>query len=135
MDYAMNTLNNGKHLLLVDDEEAIIFALKRVLRRPRVTIDTAGTLEDAKSCLDTAEYDALVADMRLTGSGSMEGFEIVAYARNHQDHCKILVITAFGDDEIREKVFNLGADVYLEKPVSPRTVSDMLESIGVFSKV
>ncbi|MBD3346678.1 MAG: response regulator [Chitinivibrionales bacterium] len=127
--------NGSKHLLLVDDEEAIIFALTRILDRPGVKIDSAGSLHDAEKLLHENEYDAVIADMRLSGSGNMEGFQVVDYTRKHQDNCKILVITAYGDNSIREKVFKLGADIYLEKPVSPKKISDILESIGVLDNV
>jgi DNA-binding response OmpR family regulator len=118
-------------ILLVDDEEVILFAFKKVLSAPSVIVDTAQTLAKAISMLQLKSYDAVIADLRLTGAEVMEGFEAIKEAKRIQTNCKVIVVTAYGENGTSDKVFQYGADAYLEKPVSPQKVKEKLESLGV----
>lgn len=118
-------------ILLVEDEEAILFAFKRVLSGPGVVIDTAQSLEEAKAALQANYYHAVIADLRLTGATVTEGFEVIKETRKTQTDCKIIIVTAYGNTSTRETVFELGADFYLEKPVSAQKVKEILKSMGV----
>jgi DNA-binding response OmpR family regulator len=121
----------GFRILLVDDEEAILFAFRQVLKGPRTSVDTAPTVEEAKQLLDRQPYGAMIADLRLTGANKMDGLEVVSYARQAQPACKIIVATAYGDEMTKAHVLDIGADWYFEKPVSPRVVKEKLIDLGV----
>jgi CheY-like chemotaxis protein len=118
-------------ILLVDDEEVILFAFKKVLSGPSMTVDTAQNLSSAIHMLQLKSYDAVIADLRLTGAEVMEGFEAIKEAKRVQTDCKVIVVTAYGENGTREKVFSYGADAYIEKPVSPQKVKELLQSKGV----
>jgi DNA-binding response OmpR family regulator len=107
----------GFRILLVDDEEAILFAFRQVLKGPKIIVDTASTVDDAKRLLDQRAYGGVIADLRLTGANKMDGFEVVSYARLAQPACKIIVATAYGDEKTKAHILGLGADWYFEKPV------------------
>ena len=121
-----------RKILLVEDEDAILFAFKRVLSGPAITVDTAQTLDEAKGQLAQSSYQAVIADLRLSGATVTEGFEVIKETRRTQKDCRIIVVTAYGKSNTRETVFELGADFYLEKPVSPQKVKEVLQSMGVF---
>jgi DNA-binding response OmpR family regulator len=120
-----------ERILLVDDEEAILFAFKKVLSAPSVTVDTAQTLKEALSLIQLKSYSAVIADLRLTGAEAIEGFEVIREAKRMQTDCKVIVVTAYGGNGTQEKVVQLGADCYFEKPVSPQKVKEMLQSKGI----
>jgi two-component system response regulator HydG len=119
-------------ILLVDDEDTILFAFQKVLLEPGIVIDTAQTLEDAASLLRERAYRAVIADLRLSSTATTEGFDVIQLARGTQADCRIIVVTAYGEESIREQVFELGADYYLEKPVSPHRVKEVLRAMGVY---
>jgi DNA-binding response OmpR family regulator len=121
----------GFRILLVDDEEAILFAFRQILKGPNTIVDTASTVDDAKRQLNLQLYGAVIADLRLTGANKMDGVEVVRYARLAQPACKIIVATAYGDEKTKAHVLGLGADWYYEKPVSPRVVKEKLVELGV----
>jgi DNA-binding response OmpR family regulator len=118
-------------ILMVDDEESILFAFKKVLTTPSVSVDTAATFAEALKLLQLKSYSAVIADLRLTGAALMEGFEVVREAKRMQTDCRVIVLTAYGENDTREKVFKLGADFYLEKPISPQKIKELLQSMGV----
>ncbi|NLG16863.1 MAG: response regulator [Fibrobacter sp.] len=121
----------NKRILVVDDEEAILLAFRKLLKRPNVEVDTCECIEDAKAKIDSIYYDAVIADLRLSGTLGQEGFEIISYIRNKSKETRIALITAYGSSGTFEKAMGLGADLYFEKPVSMGNLNEVLESIGV----
>jgi CheY-like chemotaxis protein len=120
-----------ERILIVDDEEAILFAFKKVLSGPSITVDTAQSFPEALNLIELKSYSAVISDLRLTGAAIKEGFEVIREAKRIQSDCRVILITAYGEDGTREKVAQLGADCYLEKPVSPQKVKEVLQSLGV----
>jgi DNA-binding response OmpR family regulator len=125
-------MNHKHHILIVDDEPAILFAFSQFLKSPTIVIETASTLEDAVDVLKLRQFDAVVADLRLTGTANIEGYEVVRSVKLFQDACTIIVVTAYGGDGIKNTVFQLGADFYFEKPVSPQKIKDTLKQRGIY---
>jgi len=123
--------NSPRKILLVEDEDAILFAFKKVLSAPTLIVDTAQSLEEAVVQLHHNEYRAVIADLRLSNATAIEGFEVIKQAKKKQGHCTIIVLTAYGKSDTREHVFTLGADYYLEKPVSPHKIKDILKSLEI----
>ena len=119
-----------KRILLVDDEEAILFAFRQILRSPELLVDTAATVEKAKELIASTQYSGVVADLRLSGATNIEGYEVVQFARETQPKCVVIVLTAYGGDDTKKRVSELGADCYLEKPVSPQAVKEILRARG-----
>jgi|WetSurMetagenome_2_1015567.scaffolds.fasta_scaffold00396_29 DNA-binding response OmpR family regulator len=123
--------NTNSKLLIVDDEEAILFAFSKVLKGPHLEIETASTLDTALDLLGREKYRVVIADLKLSGMSNNEGFEVIKTARTGQKNCTIIVMTAYGDEKTKEKAGSLGVDFYLEKPVSPQKVRDILVSLGL----
>jgi DNA-binding response OmpR family regulator len=116
-------------VLMVDDEEAILFAFKKWLGRAGFVVDTAQDFDGAVDKLRTVSYQAVVADLRLTGADATEGFDIIKEARRTQKKCRVIVATAYGNEKTRETVFSLGADIYLEKPIPLQKLQEILHSL------
>jgi DNA-binding response OmpR family regulator len=121
-----------RRILVVDDEDAILFAFSKVLMQSNIVVDTAQTLNNALELLQKNVYSAVIADLRLSGITSNDGFAVIQKTAETQKECKIIVMTAYGDEETKEKVFALGADFYLEKPVSPHKVKELIASMGIY---
>lgn len=126
-------MNTGKRILLIDDEEAVTFGFSKVLEGPGVDVDCAHTLEEVKASIAAHRYNAAVVDLRLSNSLEMEGLECIRLLHSEQHECKILVLTAFGDDGFREEAEVLGIDFYFEKPVGPEYIRDALEKLGIYT--
>lgn len=64
----------------------------------------------------------------------MNGFEAARQIRQYEKQtgappAVIVAITGLGDDIARAKAYQHGFDVFMSKPVRPKDVTDMLESI------
>ncbi|MEW6569891.1 MAG: response regulator [Nitrospirota bacterium] len=121
----------AKRVLVVDDEAAILMAFKKLLQSQKVIVDTAETLEDAMALIEEHVYDVVIADLRLTGACAEEGLEIIRHVRQRHPGTQTILLTAYGNQEVREKSRRLGTAFYFEKPVSGSLMKDTLRKCGV----
>ncbi|MBN1127601.1 MAG: response regulator [Chitinispirillaceae bacterium] len=123
--------NEKKKILLVDDEEVILFGYRQVLSEPWLQVDTASTVPEAEDLANKSSYAAAIIDMRLSSSTDLEGLALVPFFKKNHKECRIIVLTAYGDDTIRSRAIEAGADLFLEKPVDPDSLKRALASLGI----
>jgi CheY-like chemotaxis protein len=59
-------------------------------------------------------FDLIVTDIRMPG---LSGLEILPGLKRLQPNVPIIVITAFGGDEVHQRAMERGAQAYMEKPI------------------
>ncbi len=104
-------------ILVVDDEPAIVRAVKGYLEREGFTVYTA---EDGPGALKAAQAlrpDIIVLDIMLPG---MDGLEVMTQLRRQGSKVYIILLTARVEETDRVVGLTLGADDYVTKPFSPR---------------
>ncbi|HEY7315447.1 MAG TPA: sigma-54 dependent transcriptional regulator [Gemmataceae bacterium] len=102
-----------KHILIVDDEEAVCWSLQRALQREGHSVSVAASAEQAFKLLDRQRPDVLVLDVRLPG---MDGLTALARVRQMAPDLPVIVVTAFGDLPTAVRAVEGGAFDYLAKP-------------------
>ncbi len=120
---------NTKKILVVDDEPAILMAFKKLLVRPGIVVETSESLESAKEMVMSGSYDAVIADLRLSGTMDQEGFELIKITKAKSMAIKVALITAYGSHGIELLARKLGADFYFEKPFSASNLEQIIQSI------
>ena len=103
------------HVLVVEDEIKMAALLSRGLSEQGLTVDVAGSGEDALGKARTANFDAIVLDVILPG---IDGFETCRRLRVDGIWAPVLMLTARGALEDRVAGLDGGADDYLTKPFS-----------------
>ena len=103
-------------ILVVDDEDSIIYLVQRYLEREGFAVTTARSGPEALDCIQHAPYALLVLDIMLSG---IDGFELTRQIRSTSE-VPILLLTAKTSEPDKVLGFGLGADDYLTKPFSPR---------------
>lgn len=121
----------AKRLLVIDDEVAFLIALRKLLAEPDIEVDTAETMEDSMDLLQSKTYDAVIADIRLTGVQRKEGILILDHVKKKHDDTKVIMMTGFGNPEVMQEAYSLGADFYFEKPVSVSVLKGALQKLGI----
>jgi DNA-binding response OmpR family regulator len=116
----------AQRILIVDDEEALLFGFSRMFKSPLTAVDTTQTVDSAKSLLKKRNYSIIISDLMLSPAPQIEGFEIIQYAKETQPDSKIIIITAYGGNDTKKQVQSLGVDYYFEKPVSPSKIKKIL---------
>ncbi len=103
-------------ILIVDDEETILFAMREYFSICGFDVDTALESEEAKAKLEGTEYSAAIVDLRLHGFAGTEGLDVVRHAREVRPDTRIVVLTAYGTSQIERQANELGVDSFLQKP-------------------
>lgn len=106
-----------KKILIVDDEPTILMTLTHVLSNPDTTVITSSRIEEAEEALARYTFDLVIADIRLSGMEGMEGLELLSYVKQISPVTEVIIMTAYGSDEMREEAKKRGAFHYYEKPI------------------
>jgi two-component system, sensor histidine kinase and response regulator len=103
-------------ILIVDDDSALLEALSQavVLRIDGATADTCDSAQAALDRISTADYDAIVADIKMPG---MDGLELLAEIRKLRPDTPTLLITGHGEHELAVQALRGGARDYVQKPI------------------
>jgi two-component system, NtrC family, response regulator PilR len=125
-------MKTKKRILLIDDEDVILFGFSKVLKEPGIDLDCAQTLEDARKCISAHHYDGAIVDLRLSNSSKLEGLECVRFLRSSQSDCRIIVLTAYGDNDSWEQAEEWGVDLFLEKPIEPEVIRKTFKTFGIY---
>jgi len=107
------------HILIVEDEQVIRFALKRFLLNSRFTVDDCGSVDEATSLFDFADYDLIISDLRLPGA---PGTDLI----NKAKQTPVLIMTSYASMKSAVEVMKMGATDYIAKPFDH---DDMLSTI------
>ncbi|ETP68133.1 response regulator transcription factor [Planococcus glaciei] len=108
------------HLLIVDDEPAILHMLTTILTKEGFrSIDTAGSAEEALALSKQTAYDLILLDVMLP---ERSGFDICPLIRETTD-ASIFFLTARSSDLDKLSGFAVGADDYITKPFNPLEVA------------
>ena len=103
-------------LLVVDDEQSIVFSMSDYFTQKGFKVDTAYEVEEAETLIDTNEYEAMILDLRLGASPYPLGLDVIKFAHQHKPNTRIVVLTACSSVEIEKEALSTGADVFLRKP-------------------
>ncbi|MCS6976069.1 MAG: sigma-54 dependent transcriptional regulator [Gemmatales bacterium] len=101
------------HILLIDDEHAVCWALERAFRREGWSVSVAASAEEGLQAAAKKRPDAVLLDVRLPG---MSGLEALAQLREVTQDAPIIVATAHGNLEVAVQALGGGAFDYLAKP-------------------
>lgn len=104
------------NILIAEDERGLADALAQILRQERYFVDVVYNGTDALAYITGAEYDAFICDVMLPG---MDGFEIVARARQAGVNTPIIMLTARTATMDKVHGLDAGADDYMTKPFQP----------------
>lgn len=89
------------------------------------SVDSAYELEEAQALLSNYAYDLVIADMRLTGIGGVEGLQIVSDVHQRHANTRVILLSAFGTPEIERESYNRGADAFLHKPKAMMEIANV----------
>jgi type II secretory ATPase GspE/PulE/Tfp pilus assembly ATPase PilB-like protein/CheY-like chemotaxis protein len=118
----------ARKVLLVDDEDSLRKVLKDLLERDGYEVSEARDGVQALDQVDRVGPDIVVLDLNLP---SLDGYGVLSQLRSRPATAAIpiIVLTAKGDEDNEVRVFELGADDFLQKPFRARALSARLEAV------
>lgn len=114
-------------LLIVDDEDTLCHGLATYLELEGYNVDTASSAEEALT-MNIPGYDLLILDIMM---GAMSGTVLAMQLKNNPSTADIPIIflTAKNSDDDMVAGLRLGADDYVTKPYSVKTLIARIEAV------
>jgi two-component system nitrogen regulation response regulator NtrX len=102
-------------ILIVDDEAGVRSSLQGILGDEGYAVDSVDSGEAALKAVENRRYDLLLLDVWMPG---MDGLETLARIRTLDAHLPVVVISGHGSIETAVKAVRMGAQDFVEKPLS-----------------
>lgn len=105
-------------ILIIEDEDTILRVVRDYLQAAGYTVACAKDGLEGVQLFETFQPNLLILDINLP---SMNGLEIATHIRKRSD-VHIIMLTARGEENDQIIGLQAGADDYVSKPFSPRTL-------------
>ena len=106
----------ANQVLIVDDDEAVLTMLYKVIRSNGIDADTASNGMKALELVSQKTYDLILLDVNMHG---MDGFEVIQEIRRRKINVPIIVVSGRKEDYDMLYGLDIGADDYVTKPFNP----------------
>jgi CheY-like chemotaxis protein len=112
-----NSKSNG-HILVVDDDEALIRILEDILKDNRFEVTTALDIESAFQKLKSNAFDLILCDIKFP-HGDLDGFKLFSSIQEfpYLRKTPFIFMSALQDGVVMRSGYQLGVDDYLTKPL------------------
>ncbi len=100
-------------ILVVDDEETILFVITKTLEAHGCRVLAAGSAEKGLSLLATGSVDVAILDLVLPGQS---GLELLRTIRKEHPHTDVIMMTSHASIDTAVQAMREGAYDYLHKP-------------------
>jgi len=121
-------MDNGKKILVVDDEPNVITSLTFVLKKEGYDVSSAVNGEDALARIQQSKPNLMFLDVMMP---KKNGYEVCKEVKGNSSlsDIHIIMLTAKGQEADREKGLNAGADEFMAKPFSPKMVVEKVKEL------
>lgn len=122
----------GQHVmrvLVVEDDNHVRPVLARLIERGGFEVAQAADGHAALEMLPQVQPDLILLDIRMPG---MDGYEVLRRIKNDDSYKHIPVVVLTASDlgaAARQKVLDLGAALYLEKPIGSEELLSEIEQL------
>ena len=112
-------------IAVIDDEEPVRTALKRLMRSAGLTVETFQTGVEFLKSLETRLPDCVVLDLHMP---HMDGFNVQTHLTRECATLPVIIVTGHDFPEARKRAMAGGASAFLRKPVHDRTLLDAISA-------
>ena len=108
---------NDKHILLVEDDEALQSLIEKLLINNGYTVSLAINIAEAEKLIRLFIFDLIILDVMLPDNTGLNFYENMI--KNRID-TPVIFLSALSDVDDRIAGLELGADDYIGKPFDPK---------------
>lgn len=104
-------------IILAEDNDILRKSLSFFLESKGFTVDQFSDGREAIDAIAENNYDLILTDINMPGSS---GMEITQHVRQHlNSEVPIIILTSSGVEQTELDSFDIGANEFIAKPVSP----------------
>jgi DNA-binding NtrC family response regulator len=118
-----------RHLLIVDDETSILFAMRDYFCAHGYVVDCARDRQEAEALLARETYGVVIADLRLDATGEDAGLAVIGCVRERCPSTGTILLTAYGPPTVVVEARRRGVDAILHKPRSLPEIAGIVETL------
>lgn len=111
-----------KRILVVDDEKIVRDSCERTLTDEGYLVRTVASGREALLACRDEPIDLMLTDLRMP---DMDGIEVIRAVADEFPEIRVVMITGYPGRKSAEQAEELGIFEYLEKPLSPRRLSEV----------
>jgi len=116
----------SKRILIVDDEPNVRLSYRVTLETEGLAVCEADCATKALAQFASHEFDLAILDMRMP---EMDGLDLLAEMRERGLMTPTVIITAYGDIPHAVRAMQLGAIDFLQKPLTPEALRNLVAEI------
>jgi CheY-like chemotaxis protein len=115
-------------ILLLDDDQDVLEMYRELLGRlpSQPAVLTASSGARALALLEAEPFTLLISDLNMP---RMDGLQVLTIVRRKFPRLRTAVLTSVGDPEFRARAYQLGIDLFLEKPNTQQEVTFFMDCI------
>lgn len=108
-------------ILVAEDEMIMLKTIEFRLKKDGHDVTTCSDGREAIQKIKEINPDLIITDIMMPFASGLEIIEAVK--KKGDNHIKIIVLSAMGQENVVLEAFQLGADDYITKPFSPNELS------------
>jgi len=113
-------------ILIVDDDKNLLKLLRETLEAIGYNALTAQDGSSAISLVKSGSIDLVIADISMP---EMDGLQLLQMVKEYDPKIPVLLITGVNMNNIKERVYQYGADAFLDKPFRISRIEELLERL------
>ncbi len=113
-------------LLIVDDDENLRLGMVTMLENEGFEVHQAENGRAGIEQLENGVYDLIITDYKMN---EMDGLRFLQQLKADYPSMKVIMVTGFGTIENAVEAMKLGAINYIQKPVKPKKLIELIHSI------
>lgn len=123
-------MKSAAKILVVEDVRHLAYFLKHHLNKAGYEVDVVYRGDTVVERVESYQPDAVILDVGLPGMSGLDVCKKLKADPRHKD-LVILIATGHAFDASIDEVTDAGADWHFSKPLSPATLMNKLQELGI----
>jgi DNA-binding response OmpR family regulator len=126
----MKTKKEIHHILIVDDDEFLLSAMKKKLEMVNYKVTTSNNVHDAYFKLNMIKPDLIILDIIMPDINGIEFMNLID-SQLMSLNIPIILMSSMKQEKLMELGYNFGAAYYLSKPFDVDKLPRIFESFSL----
>ena len=118
--------STSDRILIVDDEQNMRITLADILQDEGYEVDMAASGDEAVRLCSERDYRVVLLDVRMPG---IDGVETFRQIRRHQEGVRVIMMSAYTIEDLKEVALDEGAIAFLAKPLDVERVVKLIGEV------